>query len=282
VPEAEIAAQGRKAAEWLAAQPGIFRVYSPSYSLPQPAAIQVDLEQIDGVEPVHLADYDRFMALAGGYGEGPFSVTTPPFPEGVPLDQAHRHTQPNLRLLGLLNGQYLAAAFPLDLLGLSLRWQDRNTWLYENEFALPRGFVVHQTEPVTHKDVWDKLDTLDPTRVALVENDRRLDGSSEPSPARIMEYSPNRVVVETDLEAPGLLVMSEIWYPGWRAYDNGNQTPILRTDAILRGVYLDAGSHTIEFTYTPASVRIGWSVASAATLVLLVTLFFSLARSRSP
>jgi hypothetical protein len=278
VPQAEIAAQGRTAAEWLAAQPGTFRVYSPSYSLPQPAAIQADLEQIDGVEPVHLADYDRFMALAGGYGEGPFSVTTPPFPEGVPLEQAHRNTQPNLRLSGLLNGQYLAAAFALDLPGLALRWQGENTWLYENEHALPRGFVVHQTEPVTHQEVWDRLNTLDPTRVALVENDRRLDGPGEPSPAQIVKHSPNRVVVETDLEAPGLLVLSEIWYPGWQAYDNGDPTPILRTDAILRGVYLDAGSHTIEFDYNPRTVCVGLAISSPSALALLIALAWTINR----
>jgi hypothetical protein len=280
VREAEIAAQGRGAAEWLAGQSGTFRVYSPSYSLPQPAAIQADLQQIDGVDAVHLADYDRFMALAGGYGDPAFSVTIPPFSEGASLDQAHRNTPPNLALLGLLNGRYLVTAFPLELPGLIQQWRQGETRIYENELALPRAFVVFQTEPVTHKDVWDKLDTLDPTRIALVESDRRLDGPSEPSPARIMEYSPNRVVVDTDLEAPGLLVLSEIWYPGWQAHDNGNQTPILRSDAVLRSVYLDAGSHTIEFAYTPSSVQIGWIVTSATTLVLLVTLAFSLARSQ--
>ncbi len=67
----EVSAQGREAAEWLAAQPGPFRTYSPSYSLPQPAAIEAGLQQIDGVEPVHLTYYDQFMAVAGGYDRTP-------------------------------------------------------------------------------------------------------------------------------------------------------------------------------------------------------------------
>jgi hypothetical protein len=180
--------------------------------------------------------------------------------------------------LGLLNGQYLAAAFALDLPGLALRWQGENTWLYENEHTLPHGFVVHQTEPVTHQEVWDKLDTLDPSHVALVENDRRLDGSREPSPARIVETSPNRLVVETDLGAPGLLVLSEIWYPGWKAYDNGEPIPILRTNAILRGVYLDAGSHSIEFGYNPRSVRAGLVISGLAALGLLIALAWAIKR----
>ena len=157
-------------------RPTPFRVYSPSYSLPQTAASSAALEQIDGVEPVHLTGYDRFMAQAGGYGEGPFSVTIPPFPDDASLEQTHSDAQPNLQLLGLLNGQFLAAAFPLNQAGLSLQWQDPGTWLYENEFALPRAFVVHQTEPVTNDQAWERLDCFDPARIALVEGGHRLSG----------------------------------------------------------------------------------------------------------
>ncbi|NLF14746.1 MAG: hypothetical protein GX597_23395, partial [Anaerolineaceae bacterium] len=104
VPLDQVAAQGREPAAWLAGQEDTGRVYSPSYSLPQPAATFAGLEQMDGVEPVHLAGYDRFMALAGGYGDASFSVSLPPFPEEANLDQAHRDAVPDLELLGLLNG----------------------------------------------------------------------------------------------------------------------------------------------------------------------------------
>jgi hypothetical protein len=267
-PETEVADQGRDAAQWLAAQDRPFRVYSPSYSLPQTAAFTADLEQIDGVEPVHLTGYDRFMALAGGYGQGPFSVTIPPFPDGVPPDRAHRDAQPNLELLGLLNGQYLAAAFPLNQAGLSLRWQQQSTWLYENEVALPRALVVHQTEPITNDQAWERLGSLEPARMALVENGHHLSGTAEPSPAWFVQQSPNRLVVDTKLDAAGLLVLGEMWYPGWQARDNGRPIPILRTNAILRGVYLDAGQHTVEFEYEPWTVKAGWLLSGATALIL--------------
>jgi hypothetical protein len=275
-PEAAVAAQGRDAAQWLAVQTRPFRVYSPSYSLPQTAASDAALEQIDGVEPVHLTDYDRFMALAGGYGEGPFSVTIPPFPDEVSLEQAHRDAQPNLQLLGQLNGQYLAAAFPLNQAGLTLQWQDQGTWLYENEFALPRVLVVHQIEPVTNDQAWERISSIDPARIALVESDKHLSGATEPSSARIITKTPNHLVVEAELDAAGLLVLSEIWYPGWQARDNGQQIPILRTNAILRGVYLDAGHHTVEFRYEPWTVRVGWLLSGATTLILAAVLVIGL------
>ncbi len=268
--QAQVAAQGREAAQWLAARPGPFRAYSPSFSLPQPAATEAGLQQIDGVEPVHLADYDRFLALAGGYEQDAFAVTIPPFPEGVPLAEAHRGDRPNLHLLGLLNGQYLVAAFPLDLPGLIARWQNGATWIFENELALPRAWVVHRTAAVDHEQVWGRLPTLDPARLALVEGGPPLSGPAEPSPARVVEQSANRLVVETELASPGFLVLSEIWYPGWQARDNGQETPIRRTDAVLRGVYLEAGSHTVEFCYSPWSVRAGLGVSGLTALVLLL------------
>ena len=95
-----------------------------------------------------------------------------------------------------------------------------------------------------------------------------------PTPAHVVEQSANRLVVETELDAPGLLVLSEIWYPGWLARDNGRETPILRTDAILRGVTLEPGAHTLEFDYRPWTVRLGLAVSLGAALVLLVAFAF--------
>jgi hypothetical protein len=265
----QVAAQGHDATAWLASQPGMFRVYSPSYSLPQPAAAEAGLTQIDGVEPVHLADYDHFMALAGGYGEGPFSVTIPPFPEGMDIMTAYGDTVPDLRLLGLLNGRYLAAAFPLESPALTLRWQETDRYVYENAQDLPRAFVVHQVEPINHEEVWDRLGTLELVRTALVENGMPLNGRGESTLARVAQQSANHLVIETELDAPGFLVLSEMWYPGWQAYDNGHETTIYRADAVLRGVYLDTGSHTVEFRYSPWTVRVGLAISAGTTLVLL-------------
>jgi hypothetical protein len=287
VPYSEAAAAGQQAAAWLNSQPEPFRVYSPSYSLPQPAVSSAGLQQIDGVEPVHLAAYDRFMAIAGGYGEGPFSVTIPPFPDTVPIEQAHQDTTPDLRLLGLLNGRFLVTAFPMELPGLALRWQGEGTWIYENEFTLPHAFVVYQTELATDQQVWKCLDTADLAHVALVEDSSRLrnlssprfgdchtaavpvTGGDAPTPVRIIAQSPNHLTVETDLNVPGLLILSEVWYPGWTARDNGVQVPIIRADGLLRGVYLDSGSHSVEFRYSPRTVWVGLTMTGSTALLLL-------------
>lgn len=289
VPLSQAAAAGREPAEWLAAQPsqsGPFRVYSPNYSLPQPAATLASLEQIDGVEPVHLATYDRFMEVAGGYGHTEFAVSIPPMPGGVPItgEQEGSVATPDLGLLGALNGRYLASAFALDLPGLALRTRQAETWIYENERALPRALVVHRTAPADPQAEIDeqltRLQAMDLAREALVDNGPVLDGSEAPSPARVTHQAANRIVVETNLAAPGLLVLSEIWYPGWQARDNGRPVSIVRTDAILRGVYLDAGQHRVEFSYRPWTVYAGVSVSLVTTAGLLAYAAWACLRQR--
>jgi uncharacterized membrane protein YfhO len=64
-------------------------------------------------------------------------------------------------------------------------------------------------------------------------------------------------------------VLGEIWYPGWQALDNGRPVPMVRTDAILRGVYLETGSHTIELVYAPSTVQVGLIVSGATALALV-------------
>jgi len=273
----------REVAEYLASQEGLFRVYSPSYSLPQHLAARSGLQLVDGAEPVHLWRYDRFMALAGGYPFPGFSVTVPPFPPDQDLAQAHRDTRPNLTLLGLLNARFLAAEFPMDYEDLTLLKVMGHTHVYENERALPRAFVVGQVKVISDEEkILSELTLFDPKKLAILEEKPgwSLDDPSFFREAEVTFYSPNKIVVQANLSTPGLLVLSELWYPGWRAYDNGQEVKIHRANYLLRSVYLEAGRHTIEFVYDPLSIKAGRWVSAGAVLGLVVYIVSVIRRRR--
>ena len=78
------------------------------------------------------------------------------------------------------------------------------------------------------------------------------------------------MVVEAQADRPALLVLTDSWYPGWKATVDGEPTEIERVDYLIRGVPVPAGSHTVEFTYEPASWRAGWIVSALALLTILV------------
>jgi hypothetical protein len=140
----EVFTAGRKAAAWLAEQPGDFRIYSPSYSVPQHVAEQYDLELVSGVDPLQLHAYADYLTSAAGLqpAQG-YSVTLPPLPEGGDVRTALADVCPNPDMLGRLGVRYAAAAFPLACASgaaggsWQLVGQFEGVYLYENEDALP-------------------------------------------------------------------------------------------------------------------------------------------------
>jgi len=125
------------AARWIAAQPGLFRVYSPSYSLP----LGDGLQHVDGVNPLQLASSVKLIEAASGIKAHGYSVTVPAFESGD-VATANAQAVPDARRLGLLNVKYVAAEFPLDAPGLALAQTFGQTRVYENLEFKPRARVM--------------------------------------------------------------------------------------------------------------------------------------------
>ena len=86
---------------------------------------------------------------------------------------------------------------------------------------------------------------------------------------KIVEHSPNRVTIDAYLSEPGLLVLADAYYPGWKAFVDGKETKIYRANYVMRGVFITGGRHVVEFRYDPLSFEVG-VIISLASLVLVV------------
>ena len=84
----------------------------------------------------------------------------------------------------------------------------------------------------------------------------------------IKKYQPNQIELQSDSDSYTYLVLSEIFYPGWKAFVDGKEQPILRADYLLRAVPLTPGKHKIVFTYRPVSFYLGAGV-TFFTIILL-------------
>jgi hypothetical protein len=115
---------------------------------------------------------------------------------------------------------------------------------------------------------------FDPQLAAVVRDAdaARLDGLS--GQAVVTVYQPQYIAVEAQAQGRSLLVVSEMWYPGWQARVDGQDAPLYRVDHALRGVVLTAGTHRVEFAYAPPSFRWGAGISLLALLaVVVVTLW---------
>ena len=261
----EVFEEGAEAASYVARDEEWFRVYSPSYSVPQHVGARYDLHQLDGVDPVQLQWVVEFMEMAGGYRVDGYGVTIPYFPDGSEVKSAWREATPAAGLLGLLNGRYVVADYPVHAEGLSLVHRTGQSYVYENSLVLPRAFLVRRARSVTD---WQEAQRrlrngFDPSRAALVVGGKALDGPPGWKAASVTSFSPNRIVVSAVAEGPSLLVLSEIWYPGWQVRVDDVAEPHFLVDGVIRGVYLDSGVHKVEWRYRPPSLRWG----AAFTLV---------------
>lgn len=178
-----------------------------------------------------------------------------------------------------------------------------NAEVYENTQRLPRALVVHRVEPVENEaaalkyfqSVSTKLPSgalrvkaFDPGREAVVERVSpgpagRLDGCDEPGRATIQSYEHDRVVLDVDTKCPGLAILTDLYYPGWKARVNGSSAKIYPTNIAFRGVLVDAGRSTVVLDYAPKTFRAGAALAIGAALVAGVTALLSvLAARRKP
>jgi hypothetical protein len=92
--------------------------------------------------------------------------------------------------------------------------------------------------------------------------------------AYLLSETANRVVIRSQAGAPGWLVLSDTWYPGWIARVDGKPVPVLRAASFFRAVQVSAGEHEVVFEYRPWSFYVG-SLISLATVLGLAGFYLN-------
>ncbi len=206
------------------------------------------LYAIDGDNPLVLADYERYWQSLG-------SRSTP--------------------LYDLLNVRFLIGRknVPLDRSKFALAFaDDPAVEIHENRSHMPRAMIVYDRRPATnHAAALDAIHAsdFDPLASVVLEGEsgeqrtqRTEAGKSTsmidvPPAAKITGYGPNEIVVQTSSGGDGVLVLSEVYYPGWRAWVDSSEAPVLRANYLFRAVELPAGEHRVRLLYDPWSFKIG-------------------------
>jgi len=156
---------------------------------------------------------------------------------------------------------------------------------YRRPDALPRAYLVHDVVRVETQDALRSAlvdPQFDPAAHVHLVGDAGLSIAAapnhDPDRVRIRERTSTRVVIDVTTDAPGVLVLSDVFYPGWHAQLNGRNTTILPAYGGLRGVSIPAGSSQIIMHYRPAWLWPGILVsllALAAAIWLTITKQFN-------
>ncbi len=139
--------------------------------------------------------------------------------------------------------------------------------IYENQAVLPRAYIVPQAKIVSTAEEAIAL-LKDPqfpiTQTVLLQNPKStIKNFSNPQSkiqnlqSEIISYQAERVEISTTLTAPGWLVLTDTYYPGWQATVDGHLVDIMPANILFRAVELPAGAHTVVFEFKPRSLYIG-------------------------
>ncbi len=171
-------------------------------------------------------------------------------------------------VLNMLNTKYFI--FPAG--------QQGQTVPIENPYTFGNAWFIDKIQYVNNaNEEIDAIGQVDLQQTAIVDSKFKeaLKGVNEGykdslSTIRLTSYEPNQLVYETSSPQDGIVVFSEIYYPGWTATIDGKPADIARADYILRAMNVPAGKHTIEMRFDPQSLHITEGIAYGAMALLLI------------
>lgn len=252
-----------------------FRII-PFSGAPHYMGVRYGIEYVQGYESVRLKRYNDFIMYL--FGE-------PHEWEMGPVMTINKSKIYEPKILGLLNVKYILLDNQTTVFNLNQTLstpvydkylptnETQIVYIYQNPQFLPRAYVVPNAKVITGDEkILEEInsDEFNPKEFIILEKDvdMPLINPGIYKEATITHYSPDEITVDVYMDSPGFLVLSENYYPGWKAYDNDEELEIFRTNYILRSVYLTEGQHTVKFVYNPFSFRFGLSVTVITMLSL--------------
>jgi hypothetical protein len=242
---------------------GLHRVAGWGLGLPPNTASVYGLQDFRSYDGVGLRRYEEFLEIGFHFNGTSFELVN----AGTP------------HLIDFLNIKYLVTPADLDLPADRFRVAfAQGSRVYENLRVQERAFLVDRYV-VAQGDAARRLlrRAADLATTVVLEDEPAADLRPAPAPQRtgtatVTRYEDTRVEIRTETDGRRLLVLSDVYYPGWSATIDGQPSPVLLANYAFRAVSVPAGTHTVEFRYRPNSVWYGALLSGLACALGLVLL----------
>ena len=168
--------------------------------------------------------------------------------------------------------------------------------IYENLDVLGRSFLVHRATRADGDEAalgLMRAPAFDPAAEIVLTTDEGMglpgdanSGTTRNRPpqdvefARVVNYAPERVEIEVTAQAPGYLLLTDAWYPGWEATVDGEPVPVYRADLLFRAVTVRSGNHRVVFRFRPVSLRVGAGISLAGLAGLAIVAARALSKAQ--
>jgi len=194
----------------------------------------------------------------------------------------------------MTNTKYVVFDKPYEYPGLTQIYSGEKDFVYLNQFALPRAYFVNSIEKATPIEILNKVknNQFDPLEVAYVEDaDLKVDKPDSTTYVKIENYGDENIFLNVKASGNNFLFLGDTFMSGeadyklfkiptgWKAYIDGNETKIYRTNHDFRGIVVPPGEHKIHFEYLPESFVIAKNASMVLSSLVLLGLVVSLGMS---
>jgi len=266
------------AIEYLQRDTGLHRVYGlipnkfqddysrflPNYNM------YYQISDVGAYSPLVMNDYYKFMEM-GGVDDSIWRLEPS-------LDSLSK----DLNLLSLLNVKYIITYEEINDKRVELAYSDEKVNVYRNKGSLPRAFFLSDYKVIS--DGQEALEYLrsedNPMDVVVLDKEPVMfrNGSDEQynnASVEIKDYSPNKVILNITASSNGILVLSDTFYPGWKAFVDLEETEIMKANTVMRAVIIPKGKHIVKFVYDPVPFNYGLRLGLYTLICVPIMIFVS-------
>ncbi len=180
------------------------------------------------------------------------------------------------KLINLFNIKYIISVDKFSTELVQDNWKlayNKGIYIYRNESAFPRAFFVPEAISLAPKKAFIAVGTMnfDPRNQVILSTEesqrhkstkeaggrRHVCDSIHEPVVKITDYRLHSVSIKADTDRDGWVVLTDNYYPGWKAYVNNHETKIYQADNAFRAIRIKSGTSKIDFVYNPLSIKAG-------------------------
>jgi uncharacterized membrane protein YfhO len=230
------------------------------------------ISDVGAYSPLVMNDYYKFMGNLGSVDDSIWR-----------LEPSIDALSKNLNLLSLLNVKYIIAYEDINDKRVELAYTDEKVNVYRNNGCLPRAFFLSNYKVIS--DGQEALDFLrskdfNPMDVVVLNEEpasfeNRPGSQHNNASVEIKDYSPNKVILNINTPSSGILVFSDTFYPGWKAFVDWEETEIMKANTVMRAVIIPRGKHIVKFVYAPVPFNYGMKLGLCTLIGIPIMIFVS-------
>jgi hypothetical protein len=233
-------------------------------------AICFGLYDVQGYNPMQIQRYVDFVEAINGVALNYHDAIILASGIGSPL-------------IDLLNARYVITPYDIPAERDDLEYVQSNMTqvfedgvirIFENPDAYDHAWMVHEAQQLSKDEVLPALQSgqIDPKQTVLIEQSppSMVASTGAPESVAFTSYTPDQMSMRVTANSDGMLVLSEVYAPGWNAYVDGTKVDLYAADYVLRGIPVPAGEHTVSVRYELRSLQIGTLISTTLAIAFLV------------